>query len=408
MLGLLALAGCDGGCGVGEEPPPPDFPRPPPRPTPTFDGSILARDAGPPPDAGMPDAGRCPSHDCTGDAALGCPFGSGCLPVQPERVIVDDGTTRCVRPETPGWCEPDGLGRACSLESRWCGECGVCGADGPCRRRCDPSLPGRGGCPSAQRCDWSSGTCVEGCLADCECQTRVDEWGALRFDPEARSACDTTTGRCVHYGGTARIGDPCERDAECPPLAECETDWPGGGHCTLYGCAGRTCSADAACHTRLRDVSFCARGCPFAAELGDETLAFGPAGHGEGCREGYACVWNGDLRAGTPDSGICFPGLYNARREPNIGAPCDGLDPAADCWSPLGLGFCTASPDGWCSVRDCAVPGLPSDFCGPVAVCRFVAGIEDLSICLPRCETDADCPAGLPCTDSGGDRICSR
>jgi hypothetical protein len=133
-----------------------------------------------------------------------------------------------------------------------------------------------------------------------------------------------------------------------------------------------------------------------------EADRLGIRGHGEGCREGYRCHYNGETDA---KAGVCVGGNYNAVQSSNIGAACLRDD---ECYSPFGLGACLqvsvdgVQPDtGTCSVTDCAIPGLPDDICGNSGQCVGLNG--DRTYCAQVCAVAADCAASYACTDDDGD-----
>jgi hypothetical protein len=186
-----------------------------------------------------------------------------------------------------------------------------------------------------------------------------------------------------------------------------------GGHCTKLGCdvEGRECEGAGAVCTRLRAYNAgllappaCFLGCEVGAE--PEADRTGVGGHGEGCRAGYRCHYNG---AGT--DGVCVGGNYTALTDNNVGASCMT---DADCYSPFGLGSCLAlavgsvQPGGSCAILDCNVPGLPEDLCGPGNQCVGLSG--DLTFCAKSCSKASECAADYACADDDFDpttpRIC--
>jgi hypothetical protein len=151
----------------------------------------------------------------------------------------------------------------------------------------------------------------------------------------------------------------------------------------------------------------CMLGCEVGAD--DPEAILGPEGHGKGCRVGYSCRYNG---SDSGAAGICVGGAYNEVTEPNIGAPCQGLD---ECYSPFGYGSCVTlrtadvtAPTAVCTVIDCAAPGLPADVCGSGAAC--VGFTADVSYCAKLCSDATECPTGFACVDDdaspGTPRIC--
>jgi hypothetical protein len=133
-------------------------------------------------------------------------------------------------------------------------------------------------------------------------------------------------------------------------------------------------------------------------------LRTGVEGHGDGCRAGYRCHYNGGPGA---DSGVCVGGNYNDVTTNNIGQTCETN---ADCYSPFGLGYCiqyqvsnTEVLPGICTLFDCAAPGLPTDVCGDKSVCVSQGEDTDETNCERTCKDASECGKGFACTDGDGD-----
>jgi hypothetical protein len=316
-----------------------------------------------------------------------------------------------------------------------CGDDGTCIALGisrqtwvACRPNCEPSADASGCGRRFYTCDFDLRACVEGCQSDEECRLLlVDADGdgradALAYDDASAAECDVRTYRCTHPGSNVgRTGDPCERlddcerDGACVQPAQTFADhrFPGG-MCTKVGCDvdGRECTGDGAVCARLRSWSpglltapSCLQGCTVGAE--PEADRVGTRGHGEGCRDGYRCHYNGGSGAA---SGVCVGGNYNGVTEDNLGAACET---EADCYSPFGLGGCLQlrvgdirAPRGTCSILDCNVPGLPDEVCGERGDCIGLSG--DLTFCAQRCSSAEECADGYACTDDDADPRTSR
>jgi hypothetical protein len=314
------------------------------------------------------------------------------------------------------------------------GQCVVVGIDGEtwvsCRPLCEPSATESGCGRRSYTCDFDLGACVEGCQSDDECRLQlIDADGdgtadSLAYDDDSLAECDLDTYRCTLPGpATGATGDACERLDDCEPDGICvqpAQTFAGlpfpGGMCTKTGCnvEGRECSGDNATCERLRSwtpgliTAFsCLQSCTVGAE--PEADRVGPNGHGEGCRDGYRCHYNGGNGA---ESGVCVGGNYNAVTENNMGSACET---DADCYSPYGLGSClllsvgdVTAPTGSCSLMDCNIPGLPDDVCGDKGVC--IGLNSDLTFCAQTCEEAEECADGYACTDEDGDprtaRIC--
>jgi hypothetical protein len=292
-----------------------------------------------------------------------------------------------------------------------------------CRRACEPRATETGCSREGYTCDFGSHACVEACRSDVECRVQlVDSNGdgepdGAAYDRDSQAVCDADTGRCTHEGGDQKLGASCMRDEECADDGLCISgDAQVAGHrfadgyCTRLGCdvEGRECGDDAVC-ARLRpalnpDVTdfICLTRCKVGAEAGDEKLRIGPDGHGEGCRDGYRCFYNGGPGA---DSGVCVSGEYNAITNNNIGKGCEE---ASDCYSPFGAGFClryglpgNQSSGGICTILDCNAPGLPDDVCGEGNECLGSSG--DQTQCMHNCKDANECPPGFACADDDGE-----
>jgi hypothetical protein len=136
--------------------------------------------------------------------------------------------------------------------------------------------------------------------------------------------------------------------------------------------------------------------CQQGAEPAADQL--GPAGHAMGCREGYACLWNGTA---SDPAGTCVPGNYNAVMTNNVGELCMMQ---SDCYSPFGHGRCTTMGNrmaqrSFCSIFDCMAPGLPADVCGTGNVCQQID--EERTGCFRSCEDASTCAEGLACVRLG-------
>jgi len=321
--------------------------------------------------------------------------------------------------DAPGACDPD--------EESSCGGCAGCLVVGEqsgrdlvvCLRRCWGSMTEQT-CPSMEeQCLLGTNLCIGGCQSDDECAVHrpdsngngvIDPYDPIRnsggdhlvYDEMGMWSCNGTTRRCEHPGvATASAGDLCVRSSECERNGRCisdaasEGEWPGG-YCTKDGCTvpGNGCANDGVCQERRIGIDWCLAPCDFAQEPMADRL--GAGGHGQGCRPGYTCYWNGIDPVGTPDSGGCAAGNYNAVTTPNTGAPCTDNE---DCYSPYGAGLCGNSEfwlaSGYCTMFDCGADGMPPDVCGPNTQC--VAFYEDVTGCVSNCTTAADCNPGYGC-----------
>lgn len=317
-----------------------------------------------------------------------------------------------------------------AIGSQGCGADGVCDAVAQtqsgflvgCRKQCDPAAE-ESGCAMGYECGFTDEYCSEGCQSDADCRIGppIDTNGdgapdMLSYDAESAVTCDPKTSRCVHPAGGQASGQSCMRDDECPQDGVCITDkaqiagqrFPGGS-CTRQGCdlPGRECEAGTACES-LRPwlgesptEPLCFQQCKVGAEAAD--LRLGATGHGQGCREGYRCHYNGGPGA---DAGVCVGGNYNAVTTNNIGAECKTN---TDCYSPFGLGYCLVyqlptgqALPGICTLFDCAVPGMPTDLCGEGNEC-VATGDGDETNCQHHCKDASECAKGFACTDDDDD-----
>ena len=337
-------------------------------------------------------------------------LGGSCTP---KRATLYDGTAVS--------CDPMG-----SEGAQGCGPDGVCDAVGRnqqgfivgCRKACDPSEE-ESGCREGYTCGFTDGYCSEGCQSDTECRIGpIDSdddgvFDANGYDSASNVTCDPATARCVHPAGAQASGESCMRDDDCPENGVCIVDGASvagqgfpGGYCTRPGCElpANACDNNTVCES-LRPwlgesptEPLCFQSCKVGAEPADQRL--GTTGHGQGCREGYRCHYNGGAGA---DSGVCVGGNYNAVTTNNIGQSCETN---ADCYSPFGLGYClvyqvsaTEVLPGICTVFDCAVPGLPTDVCGANNICVSQGNDSDETSCEHNCKDASECAKGFACTD---------
>lgn len=317
-----------------------------------------------------------------------------------------------------------------------------------CFKRCVPSNVDNGGCRAGYRCDFGLQVCVPGCSADEECRVyredtngngEIDRYNPilnrdgdrLVFEEGTDAFCSPDTWFCKQSGNPdATAGDPCDRNGVCMQDGECLTEiatdgeFPGG-YCTRLGCdvPGRGCDdTDEVCQSRgFGDTPACLRRCTVGAEA-DLPQKLGETGSGSGCRETYACKWNGRLSPSN-DVGGCLPGNYNGIAEPNLGANCgaavgDYRAVDASCYSPFGVGECSGrvlrldsntDPDQvgrtwWttCSIADCRADGIDDECSTAGGVCvEFAGGEPSNSRCLQPCETQADCASPALACNTG-------
>lgn len=143
-------------------------------------------------------------------------------------------------------------------------------ATGWCRADCSFDPATRGGCIGTQTCSPASRVCVDGCVADVECQTTiVTTWDGARVSVRDTSAatCDAVTGRCRWtHDGEHSVGDACDDRTDCTAdFGVCLN-----GTCGELDCANASdTGADSGCDggrgvcvaTPTRGGSVCIAGC---------------------------------------------------------------------------------------------------------------------------------------------------
>jgi hypothetical protein len=328
--------------------------------------------------------------------------------------------------------DPDG-GTSCdptrAQPQQGCGAKGTCvseavssGTEVACRVTCDPSSSKSGCSRDGYTCDFNLHACVEGCATDAECRLlSVDRDGdglfdGVDYDKASKATCDAATARCTHPAAAgAKPGIPCTHSDDCESDGVCVREvstlgglkFPGGA-CTKYGCdvPGRECGDGNVCEpvrpwsSGASSPNACLVQCTVGAE--PAALRLGASGHGEGCRDGYRCHYNGGAGA---DDGVCIGGNYNAVTKNNVGSACEN---DADCFSPYGYGRCLhlsvsgiASTTGVCTIMDCAVPGMPDAACGSGNECIILHG--DVTFCVHNCAHASECATGNACADDDAD-----
>lgn len=291
-----------------------------------------------------------------------------------------------------------------------------------CRKACEPKANESGCDRPGYTCDFVDHACIEGCRSDTECRILLidangdGEPDMVDYDSESEQTCDDKTGRCIHASGPQADGQSCSRDEDCsddglciPPNAAPAGQRFPGGYCTRRGCEveGRECDSGTFCESlrpwlgESETEPLCFARCKIGAE--EESLRLGKSGHGEGCRTGFRCHYNGGVGAA---SGVCVGGVYNDVKTNNVGAACKTND---ECYSPYGLGYCLAyalsgnvQTPGICTIMDCGAPGIPKDVCGLGNEC--VSQDSDQSTCLHNCKAATECPTGFACTDDDGEK----
>ena len=416
-------------------------------------------DGGPPRDAG--DAGPMPDAELAcGELVSGaaCSFaGDRCPMCQPEvyseyfATVRRDGSPgrTLVLPLFPGgYCA---VGCDATRLNDECGDCADCNgdalagnvrlplyytsmsytlSDGVCRETCTPSMSGTGCSREGYTCDLETGTCMEACIDDTQCQIVLEDpegdgsWDLVDRGEDHAAYCDRVTGRCRTRGTPgASIGDRCTTDGDCPDDGTCLVR-PGDavGICTRLGCQAGAFECDSGTACDVRNAGFEASGCFRTCRVGieDGTAAVrGASGGNPDCGPGLACVWNGLAERGEERAGSCIVGEYNDRATPNIGAPCST---AADCYSPFGYAEClfagaSGPGTGICTVRSCAtfegasgevveglLPGveIASPICDPargeLCVNLWWGREVPQPYCLSTCESASECAPRYACT----------
>lgn len=199
------------------------------------------------------------------------------------------------------------------------------------------------------------------------------------------------------------IGGPCATDADCRAGLECFSGasearvWPGG-YCTRSCRTDDDCGGGARCGQAYRDgtggVDRCLAPC--------ERIA----GERGGCREGYACSYDGACTVGCTTDEQCISRDQDppaGRAPPSPGASCElssgrcrtGANPGArhgdactensDC-SPSAACFDAAG----CLNTQCDLGGDRA--CPASAICYGIPTGWDLrlSLCVPRCVPGVD------------------
>ena len=223
------------------------------------------------------------------------------------------------------------------------------------------------------------------------CSQATCEVGVAPGDPDACSA----TCRCAEGRGH------CQLDADCQPGLVCDPNGPRFGYAAeIQVCQPTHCDHDPAAGvpTTCSDLCRCAVGVGHCeADSGcQEGLVCRPSGS----RYGYAEALNVNVcqpahcyTLGTGDREYCQPECPCLEGE----GDCDGhAECVGDliCASNRGAEFGMPSGHDICAPAECVTgqaAGEP-DLCSPA--CRCAAG-------RGHCTGDADCEAGLACTDNG-------
>ena len=251
--------------------------------------------------------------------------------------------------------------------------------------------------------------------ADNDCDGTIDESPCPNLPENSDIACADL---CDNDGdGGIDCADPDCMGVSvcmmCPPTPQpersdaacsdgCDTDGDGFTDCDDFSChefasCGAVCSCESGedCLTR-RPYAFagdCGQRCRVGSDATGDMSSWGPS-RGD-CPSGQTCWWRG---IAGDDSGVCATSNDTAMT-PMIGAGCSGH---GACGSPFGLGRCLNAfgegfPGGYCTIVDCAAPGLPgtpSLICGPNNIC---AQLGSSSYCLRGCSGNNECRTGYGC-----------
>jgi hypothetical protein len=278
----------------------------------------------------------------------------------------------------------------------------------------DDAEPYNSSHPQGQNTDLSDNLCVRKCTPradgnDCEPQfacrpdsTRYDLLHAVCLDLAcqsgtcpAGSTCNTTNGLCSPSSvgdPSARIGDPCLADAECPPGGACLVEEaitdasgtrlaPRNGYCTILGCRFADTLPDFACPAGSAcDNFFYAGGCVRNCDPLDATTCRNDAcDPGSGLANG--CDWLGDFECvdwsgwnlaviGLPvvsgDAVIC-DFVYDSIRSCALGCPGGSTCTDPETGLPSTDGACL---DTTASGPPCATNGADGAFCAGECVDR--------------------------------------
>ena len=388
-------------------------------------------------DADCPSGERCVAYTCRagcssdGDCSDPTPFcrpdGAECVECLDDAhcdagAVCDDG--RCTVPaecQADDECDPgqicvDGACHSGCRSARDCpqdriclpdegpyGSCVACQADADCAdghicqdHDCVFFCSQDAHC-SPQVCDRASGRCVEcnddgDCTGGAHCLDHVCSDSCQDDSDCADGLCDLDSGRCVEClaKDDCPLGHLCS-DGACVPGCESDRDCPDGQSCVEGQCDGPLCQSNQDCSgaTCVCEEGTCVLPPPVCQSEQDccwgEICIFGTCVEPE-CQSELDCDFM-QLCAG----GLCED-AYTA--DAPYCDPCQNTDPYS-C-GPI-ENFCLIYPyddpfgqahDTYCA-PDCSADGrCPNGF-----ECTSVITIKQSDIC----QSDADCPAGLPC-----------
>ncbi|MBL90585.1 MAG: hypothetical protein CMH56_02070 [Myxococcales bacterium] len=354
------------------------------------------------------DTGECvPGFDCSQNPGI-CQFCGEALEdndcgLGNAEAYCDEEAGVCRR--TAGTCDPCSIDEQCgalgvnNLPNKcvegYCAQgCGACAAGFQCTAgaciptagievcetaiRCSEDLQ----CPDGQRCS-DYGICLPLCTTDADCSAGEICWqDAGPLQGQCVDGCQTGETRTSNgvsevCHGNGRFDVPCDTPGfVCPEGTECNAE----GICELTGC-----QTDADCPLVRTYCDTTTGECVPGCNSDDDCGAF------EICEEGEC------KQQGCRGKDVSC----------NIGEWCCGhdlYDDASSCPAGVDEGSCFLTPDPWCRTcnddNDCA----DIDAFGQAAYCYELQGQDengnDISygkFCSVGCETNADCPRGLPC-----------
>ncbi len=282
---------------------------------------------------------------------------------------------------------------------------------GMCRSDCTFDADSRGDCQPGYTCDVGENVCLEGCVADEQCNLG---WGIRRHEGlvsivDGDLTCNTTTGRCDWTPpADAAFGSECDSNADCPAdVGVCLI----GNRCATYQCNLPDASGTAAmypCPTGAicvgiggNEAAFCLDTCttpedcfpgqacsPQAGLPGGATgLCFGICENDGECRSDERCRIGGFT---DPTIGTCQPSCTPGGTDCEAGEFCEQAEGQTYGFCVELDGFCTADAD---CVGGQACEVLADDFYG---------------VCVDGCTTEADCASGEACVIQPAGRTCDE
>lgn len=239
-------------------------------------------------------------------------------------------------------------------------------------------------CPAGTKVDKKTASCVpDNSVVDV---VEVDTFVPDVVDDEGKDVVDLTDGLsdmdteesdgvvapdevAAEIVPSGAIGSACNMDGNCIGDWTC-FDWPGG-YCIQSDCSDeKDCPENTHCLPLLENSQACFQECSSMAE----------------CRDGYGCKGLTGIDGITQY--ICHPlGTQNLP----LGSPCTG---PAVCAGELGC--VSLGPASMCTLTGCS----SSDPCPEGATCTIRG---DFTLCLPDCETTADCDPSFD-----GDVVCQE